>query len=507
MARLRNNILANFAGQAWTVAVSLVFVPFYIRLLGAESYGLVGFMLSLQALSYVLDLGLSATLNRELARRSLASAGIADAHDLLRTFEWVVLPTCAISALAIVALSGPIAHGWLQPTSLGAVRTQHAIQLMGVAIALQWPSSFYAGGLNGLERQLQLNLLNALFATLRAGGAVLVLWRVESTIEAYVWWQIAVSIAQSTASHVVLWRALPSPARRPVFRPRFLRQSGVFAAGTFAVSALGLLIMQADRIALSSQRPLAELGYYTLAVTVAAGLGRLVQPFFTALFPRYSRLVGAGEEAQLRQLYHESTQYLVVLAGTAAVVMAFFARDLLMLWTQDAHVAAIAATPLSLLVLGSALNGLLNLPYALQLAFGQTSLSLRLNLVGAAIVVPASWWAVGKFGMTGAAGTWFAFNLAYIVIGAPLMHAPLLRGQSVRWFVTDVVPPLVMAMLFAAACKLLLPDGNSRWFPLARLIVASGVALLAAAMAASAARARFMEAARAILLGTRITRR
>ena len=61
---VRNNIIANFAGSAWTKILGLAFVPIYIKLMGVEVYGLLGIFMSLVALLSLLELGLSATLSR-----------------------------------------------------------------------------------------------------------------------------------------------------------------------------------------------------------------------------------------------------------------------------------------------------------------------------------------------------------------------------------------------------------------------------------------------------------
>ncbi len=51
--------------------MSLAFVPVYIKLLGIEAYGLIGFFLTLVAILSLLDLGLGTTLNRRLAQLSI----------------------------------------------------------------------------------------------------------------------------------------------------------------------------------------------------------------------------------------------------------------------------------------------------------------------------------------------------------------------------------------------------------------------------------------------------
>jgi len=45
---LKRNIIANFAGQGWTALMALAFVPLYIKFLGIEAYGLIGFFAMLQ---------------------------------------------------------------------------------------------------------------------------------------------------------------------------------------------------------------------------------------------------------------------------------------------------------------------------------------------------------------------------------------------------------------------------------------------------------------------------
>ena len=62
---LRSNIAANFLGRAWTAALAVICVPLYVKFLGIEAYGLLGFFSSALLLLSILDFGLGTTLNRE----------------------------------------------------------------------------------------------------------------------------------------------------------------------------------------------------------------------------------------------------------------------------------------------------------------------------------------------------------------------------------------------------------------------------------------------------------
>ena len=97
MNRQALNIVANFSGVGARLIFALAFNVIYFRLLGSESYGLIGFYASLSALSSLLDLGLNQTTVREVARREadrdrclrIAVGGIHASVPALR--HWAVV--------------------------------------------------------------------------------------------------------------------------------------------------------------------------------------------------------------------------------------------------------------------------------------------------------------------------------------------------------------------------------------------------------------------------------
>lgn len=457
VANLRSNIIANFGGQAWILLMRLAFVPVYIRILGIEAYGLIGFFLSLQAVLLVLDMGLAATINRELARSLTTGTNPDKTRDLVRTLEWVYWLTGILIAAAVLALSPLLASHWLKPVALSVDQTASAIALMGLAAGIQWPSSLYAGGLYGLERQVALNGLNAMIATLRGVGAIVVILYYSPTLTAFLWWQVAVGALATLASGGLLWHQLPSGSRKAVFRMERLLDHRAFALGMTGITVLSLLLMQSDRIILSTLLPLNQFGYYTFAAAAAAALSAVVGPFFNALFPRFSKLVAEQDEHKLIVLYHQSNQLLTVVVASVAAVLAFFATDILRLWTHDASLAEKSGPLLSILAVGTALNGIMHLPYALQLAHGWTRLAFYQNLASVLVVVPSVWWLGHRFGGVGAAAVWVALNLSYVLISIPLMHRKLMRGEMRAWYLHDIFPPVVVSAIAAGTAWVLIP--------------------------------------------------
>jgi O-antigen/teichoic acid export membrane protein len=482
---LRRDTFANLVGRAWTALAAVIFVPLYIKLLGVEAYGLVGFAATLQIGISLLDVGLATTLNRELARMN-ADRGRNTAEpqrDLVRTLEityWVA----ALAIVALVELAAPaIAGRWLHPERLSTASVEQAIRLIGITIALQIPFTLYEGGLLGIGRQVALNVLLVGGATLRFGAVVAVLVWVSPTIETFFAWQVAITALQTTAGGWLLWSSLPRASSRARFRRDLLAGVWRFATGMAGISLTAVVLTQMDKVVLSKLLTLSAFGYYTLAAVATGVLYVLFLPLFQAVFPRFSQLVALGDGKALSVLYHRSAQALSVLVLPAATVLALFAHEVMLLWTRSPEAADATRVLVALFAVGTAIHGLMNVPYALQLAVGWTRLALYANLVAIALLLPAIVVLSSRYGAVGAAIVWVALNAGYATIGVGVMHRRLLRGELARWYVADVGLPLLASVAAAAVVRLAIPAPTGVPALVAVVALALGLSYVAASAA------------------------
>jgi O-antigen/teichoic acid export membrane protein len=333
-SRVAQNIAANFFGRGWGALLSIVLTPIYIELLGIEAYGLVGFFITLQAMLGVLDMGLGAAATREAAVLSAQADGARQIRNLMRTLEWIYWGVAAVIVLVIGLLAPPIARYWVNPQTLQPDEVRAAIILIGCVIGAQWPTSLYGGMLMGLQMQTSANVLYATFSTLRALGAVLVI-QISPSVVSFFQWQVFVSVVQTIVTAAYLWKQVPTHDHKPRFDLGLLHQIKRFAAEMSGMTLMATAFMQLDKLVLSRVLTLEHFGYYFAAATAASGLYIIIGPIFAALFPRFSQLVGRGEEASIRLLYDRASQLMAAAVLPAMAVMVFFAEVLLMLWTRD----------------------------------------------------------------------------------------------------------------------------------------------------------------------------
>lgn len=488
MSQLNRNILANYLGQGWMALIGLAFVPLYIKFLGIEAYGLMGVFATLQALFALLDLGLGHTINRELARLSGGENTAAEMRDLARTLEipyWML--GMSIGAI-VVFLSPLIAHRWVNVETLSPDTVQRAVFLMGICIGLRWPSGLYGGGLLGLQRQVLFNGINIVVETCRAVGAVLILWAVSSTLEAFFVWQALFSFASTLMLGMFMWHSLPASSSGPRFRKDLLARIWRFAAGITGISLLSTILMQLDKVILSRMLSLETFGFYALASVVALTLYRIFGPVFTAIYPRFTNLIAKESSAELISVYHRSAQLLAVTVLPAAAIVTVFSKEVMLIWTQDPNIAEQTWKLVSILTIGTALNGVMHIPYGLQLAAGWTRLTFMLNLASVLLLAPLMLLLTYLYGAVGAASVWVILNTAYVIFGIQIMHRRLLKSEKWRWYGVDVGLPLATSFLLASLLRWTMPSSLDMIGIVIYVAASSCVTLAAAALATPFAR-------------------
>jgi O-antigen/teichoic acid export membrane protein len=482
--RVKIDISFNFVAAVWTAVITLIFTPVYVHYLGIEAYGLIGLLATLQASLGVFDLGLSQVLARELARFTGGGISEQSVRNLIRSIETITLVVAVAVVLAIGLSAGWIGRSWLQPDKMAVSGLVYAIGLMGVLVGLRLFEGLYRGGATGLHRQVQLNVVTMGCVTLRAAGALLLLMFISRSIVVFFVWQAVVSVLNVFLLRWVIYASLANPQLHGHFSLTEVKQVARFAAGVTCIAILGIALTQADKLLLSRLLPLKDFGEYILAVTLAAAPLAFVVPISQAAQPRFARAVATGENATLAHLFHGSSQLVTVIAGSAAVVIMCFSRDVLDLWLHNPDLAERLTPLVRTLALGSLLNILLLLPYILQLAYGWTGLGARVNLAAVMILVPGLLFIVPRYGAIGAAWLWVALNTGYATIALHFMFRRVLPDHKWRWYGSDVIQPLLAAAAMAMLMQTAFPSGGSFFLRLAALAFASVATLSAAAVAA-----------------------
>lgn len=479
----KKNILANYVSQIYVTLIGIVMVPMYVRYMGAEAYGLVGFFAMLQAWFQLLDMGLTPTMARETARFNGGATDALSLRRLLRALEGIFIGIAVLGGAAMMAGSGFIAGSWLKVQHLPLVEVQHAIMLMAVIIALRWVCGLYRGAINGFERLVWLSGFNTAIATARFVLVIPLFIYVGTSPTVFFSYQLVLAVTEVVLLVMQTYRLLPKIVadQRTPWQWEPLRGVLKFSLSIAFTSSVWVLVTQTDKLVLSKLLPLTSYAYFTLAVLVAGGVGIISGPISGALLPRLTKLSAAGDDAGLIRLYRNATQLVAVIAIPAALILAFFAEQILWAWTGNADISHKAAPVLTLYALGNAILALGAFPYYLQFAKGDLRLHMIGNALFVVLLIPALVWATLQYGAIGAGYAWLGANTVYFLAWVPKVHGRFVKGLHIQWLRQDVGAIVLWTVIGAA-----LAHGLLKW-PQERVQVAMGIAVVSLALLAIAA--------------------
>ncbi len=446
--RLARNMAAAMANSVVLVLINLVALPFYLRYLGMEAYGLIGFYATLQTVLQVLDLGLAPTVNREIAHNAETGQQRRSA-SLLRTLNLVYVAV-AVMIAALVAIASPwIGAHWLQARQIPETAVAQAVALMGLNLACRWPISLYQGALLGSHRLALSSAVSMSINLAAAATAIGVIAFGPRSIQAFFIVQAAFGLLHATVLRTVARRVVGE--RDAPYDFGALRRVWRFSAWMGGIAITSLVFTQLDKALLSKFIDLESFGHYMLAVLLVSGLQVVTVPAFNVIYPKFTTLRARGDEATLARFYSDTSRMFAGAVFSLALALALHTTAIVTLWTGRHDVALRVAPLVALLAVGSALNGIMYFPYALQIASGRPRIPFFINVALLSLAAPTIVFLAMRQGSMGGALSWALLGVVYVIVGTLVTGRKVARFAGARWLLRDIAVPFVLALAPALA--------------------------------------------------------
>ncbi len=434
------NIIANYVSKIWGIISVFVFIPFYIKILGIESYAVISFYTVILTIMYFADGGLSATLNREIAR----STDKKYIGNMLFTIEKVYLAICLFIILLIFSCSGFISANWLNSHTISPEYLRIYISLMGISVALQLFTTLESSGLMGLEKQVLANGIQVLSSIFRSAVVLIPLYFYPTLLTFFIW-QVSVNIIFFFITRHNLWKFIKTNVSYK-FDKQVLKTLGRFAGGMMLMAIISSLNTQIDKLVISKILSLKEFGYYSLAGILSQVPVLIITPIAVAILPRMVKYAANAEKDKLTKLFHVNTFVISSLATTGALVLFLFTQDFILIWTRDNLIANAIENVTKLLLIGGVFLAFQYMPYHLAIANGHTKTNVGLGVVSVFCIIPVLIFFVKQYGLIGATYTWLIMNLfAYFYLGYFII-TKFLENEFKRWLINGTLIPLIIAL-------------------------------------------------------------
>lgn len=451
MSTVRRNVLFNYTGQFYVAIIGIITVPLYLQYMGAEAYGLIGFFTLLQAWVQLLDMGLSPTLAREVARLRDSFEDAQTLREVVRSLEVVFVCVATLVTIPLFMARAWVAERWLTVQDLDPYIVSTSIGMMTVMLGIRWLAALHRSGVNAYEKQAWLNLVNMVIVTLRFPGSLLMIMATQGDILWFFTYQLVLSLIEQVVFTRKLYQLLPR-APRPI---KWLNRAELKRIAPFAISigytaGVWIFITQLDKLLLSKVLPLSHYGYFALIATISAGIMTLSWPVSLALMPRMTALLAKNQEAEMLSLYCKATRLVACIATPVTIMIACFPAEVIYIWTGDRQAAAWSAPILPLYILGYGILTVEAFQYYLQYAHGRMKLHVQQNTFSALVSLPLIAFAAFRFGPVGVGWVWLGFRVALFTLWTPVVHKVFAPGLHSRWLANEVMLPVGISALVLA---------------------------------------------------------
>ena len=449
------NVFFNLVGGMWAGILILSVTPQYVKILGFDGYGVLGFWLLVQGLISLLDMGVGAALVREFSKIPSMATTFSKQQDVLKTLEYVYLGLTVIAIIFLFTLADWISTSWLRSNVYSSNYLKNVIINMGLAVGVQFFCSLYTNALIGLQRQRDMNILQIIFNSSRHLLGLLVIYYTQD-LTVFFLLQLFIAIAQLLVSRHVVRKAIsPENSFSSKFKLEIIIKMWRFSAGMAVTAFSGIMIANVDRIVLSKLLLTNDLGKYAVAFAAAGLIQMGIQPFYRAYFPRFSELVSSGS-SELKNVYFSSNYLMATVLIPLVFIGYVFAPQLIEIWLGSSQDDVVRI--FRWLLIGIGLSGLMWLPVALQHAHGWTSLHVKMMILALIIGVPLMFYMIKTHGVLGGVTVWVVHGFLEVTLGIFLMHRSILTGQLLIWVLKIPVTIILIALPVVGISFLFFPE-------------------------------------------------
>jgi O-antigen/teichoic acid export membrane protein len=452
------NLFINLIGRSWASILSIFFLPITVKLMGIEAYGLVGFFVSMINIVNIFEMGIVATLSKELSRISSSKNSNENLGDLSHTFEITILSITIIISIMVYFFSSYIAGNWIKTEDISKITLQKNIILMGIAVASQFPQSFYFSGLMALQKQIQANVFLIFYGTLRVVGSVGVLYFFSSSPETFFLWQILINVIGCIILHYLFWNFLPQSIIKPRFNTLYFYKNWKFSIVLFGNSIVGIILTQIDKLLLSKTLTLKMFSYYSIAITISSCIALISGPISSFVFSQYIRLKETNSIQELNKLFHITTQTLALLLFPVCSVLVFYCKDLIFIWMKNPVIAEKTYIIATLFIIGGMINAIASIPFNCAIAFGWPKLIFWSNSTQILLMVPLLYFLIREYQGVGAGISWVILNSLYLIFTIPIFFRRYFQSEIKIWYIQDIGFPLLISMSVAFLTRLAFPQ-------------------------------------------------
>jgi O-antigen/teichoic acid export membrane protein len=467
------NIIWNWAGLGTGMLVGFLIAPFLIHRLGENLYGLWILIASFTNYFGLLDLGIRASVGRNIAYHRAQG----DAEGVRATLNTSLVLLCGMGLVALLATFAlvPLFPQLFDIPAGQLSEVRLALLLVGLNLALWLPLNVFDAALWGYQRFDLLNAVDIPAVLLRAGLTFYLIGAGHGLVVLALINLLFLAGGQAVKA-IICFRLDPALRLSPraVSRGAARRVLG-YGVWYFLFAVTRMVTNQMSPIIIGLLLGVGLVALYSIASRLMSYANSLLGSCTGVLTPVATALHAEDKTEQQRRLFLTGGKYCLALALFVLTVCLFLGKPLVTLWVGSGMEAA--AGLLLVLALGEVLPMSQLTTQSMLLGMGRHKITACLGVVenilgiGAAVALAPAYGLLGvclAFAVSGA----LCRGVGLAVCGCRLMQVPL------GTYVTRVLlPPVLWALPSALLLAVLVAwRAPASWLELALYLCVYGLA-------------------------------
>ena len=447
---LVKNTILSFAGQAIPAVLTLLTIPYVIRGLGTERFGILALTWAVLGYFTVFDLVGRATI--KFVAEYLGRGELEGIPRIIWTS--LGLQTCLGMVGAVVLAAGTsllITRGLKISPGL-AYESQLTFRILALALPVVIGSRNLRGVLEAGQRFDLVAMVQ--IPTSSAASLMPALGILSGLHLPGIMMLILLCWLVNAIAYVALcFRLFPAMRQwsvdRQMIRP-LLSYGGWIAICNILLAIIGSL----DRFLIGVLISVKALAYYAPPAEMVFRLMIIPSVLGMTLFPAFCTL-SVADPSHLESLYARSLKYVALLIGPTVAIAALFAGDILSFWLGR-EFASRSTAVFQLLLVGMFLTALGHMPANLLDGIGRPDLRAKTFFICITVYLPLVCVLTTRIGIAGTAFAWViksALELSIFLLQLQRL-LPLRASTLVRAGFTRAIATLAALLLVAAAIKI-----------------------------------------------------
>ncbi|MCX5709096.1 MAG: flippase, partial [Candidatus Omnitrophica bacterium] len=400
--RMMKIVIWNFIGQVWMVILGFFATPFIVRSLKVELYGIYALIGVIIGYFSFLQFGLGTAQVKYISEYY----AIKETEKIRRTF-WVCIIVYSvmgfIGTVSIFSLSHYLTFNVFKISLALAGTAVFVLKLGSLGFLISMVMSVLTGVFQAVGRFDVLNRVGIILGTLQIGLTVLFLKLGFSIKEV-----IIINLLVQVLGVYILWgrvRKILPYLSHPVWDTKRLVDLFKFGGFVTVSSVMGPILLNIEKLFLTSLRPINSLAYYSVPFGLMDKLTVIRSSFSAVLFPAFSSQQQASDQKLNAELHERSSHYIIFLYSFFVLFFMILGKEFLGAWIGADF--AFNSWRILLILSWAGLVNALAVPSlnALQ-GLNKPHIPALFYVIETILYVPCAYFLIARFGGSGAALAW-----------------------------------------------------------------------------------------------------